>query len=31
VAFSPDSKTLAVGGYGAVHLFDLTEPPEERR
>lgn len=25
LAFSPDSKTLAFGGTGAVHLFDLTK------
>jgi WD40 repeat protein len=25
VAFSPDGKLLAVGGAGAVHLFDLTK------
>jgi hypothetical protein len=24
-AFSPDGKTLAFGGAGAVHLFDLTK------
>jgi hypothetical protein len=24
LAFSPDSRTLAVGGSGAVHLFDMT-------
>lgn len=26
LAFSPDGKTLAVGGAGAVHLFDLSRP-----
>jgi WD40 repeat protein len=26
VAFSPDGKTLAVGGAGAVHLFDVSKP-----
>jgi WD40 repeat protein len=26
VAFSPDGKTLAVGGAGAVHLFDVSRP-----
>jgi WD40 repeat protein len=25
LAFSPDGKMLAFGGYGAVHLFDLTK------
>jgi WD40 repeat protein len=25
LAFSPDGKTLAFGGVGAVHLFDLTK------
>jgi WD40 repeat protein len=25
LAFSPDGKTLAYGGVGAVHLFDLTK------
>jgi len=25
VAFSPDGKTLAFGGAGAVHLFDLRK------
>ena len=24
LAFAPDGKTLALGGLGAVHLFDLT-------
>jgi hypothetical protein len=27
LAVSPDGRTLAVGGFGAVHLFDLTDPP----
>jgi WD40 repeat protein len=26
-AFSPDGKTLAIGGSGAVHLFDLNNLP----
>jgi WD40 repeat protein len=26
VAFSPDGRTLAVGGAGAVHLFDTAKP-----
>jgi RNA polymerase sigma factor (sigma-70 family) len=26
LAWSPDGKTLAVGGSGAVHLFDMTRP-----
>jgi len=25
LAFSPDGKTLAFGGAGVVHLFDLTK------
>ena len=25
LAFSPNGKTLAFGGAGAVHLFDLTK------
>jgi hypothetical protein len=25
LAFAPDGRTLAVGGAGAVHLFDMTE------
>jgi WD40 repeat protein len=25
LAFGPDGKTLAVGGAGAVHLFDMTD------
>jgi hypothetical protein len=25
LAFAPDGKTLAVGGAGAVHLFDMTD------
>jgi WD40 repeat protein len=29
-AVSPDGRTLAVGGTGAVHLFDLTDPPPAR-
>jgi WD40 repeat protein len=27
LAFSPDGKTLAVGGAGGVHLFDVSKPP----
>jgi hypothetical protein len=27
VAFSADGKTLAAGGTGAVHLFDVSRPP----
>jgi WD40 repeat protein len=30
-AFSPDGKTLAVGGHGAVHLFDITDLSRQRR
>jgi hypothetical protein len=26
LAFSSDGRTLAVGGTGAVHLFDMTGP-----
>ncbi|MFO0807645.1 MAG: hypothetical protein U0746_03395 [Gemmataceae bacterium] len=31
LAFSPDGRTLAVGGTGAVHLFDMTDPPARKR
>jgi WD40 repeat protein len=30
-AFRPDGKVLAVGGAGAVHLFDLADPPGRTR
>src|SRR5262245_41787469 len=30
VAFSPDGKVLAVGGAGAVHLFDVASGAAER-
>ncbi|MGH3831205.1 MAG: TIR domain-containing protein [Pseudonocardiaceae bacterium] len=30
VAFSPDGRTLAVGGYGTI-LWDLTDPAQPRR
>jgi hypothetical protein len=29
LALSPDGKTLAVGGPGAVHLIDLAERPKK--
>ena len=29
IAFSPDGKTLATGGQGAVLLWDMTTPPGE--
>jgi WD40 repeat protein len=30
LAFSPDGKILALGGYGCVWLFDITRPPEKQ-
>jgi WD40 repeat protein len=30
-AFSPDGKALAVGGSGAVHLFDMSDSPGRDR
>ena len=31
IAFSPDSKTLAIGGYGEVMLTSIENPKETRR